>query len=1013
MRHHLRQASLLMSGRHLQHGDETQPTRNQEVFTNCSTAASTYLSFYLLLNGSGVGRCYDDVMIKADFNNLPIIVPVIDMGHGDCTSGEIKLIDLRTARHIYGEDSITVFEVPDSREGWAQAVEMIETAAFEGTRRDEVLILDFSKVRPRGSPIAGMQNRPASGPGPLIAAIQNIANLREARMAPWRSAMYADHYMSECVLVGGARRAARMATKSWRDKTVLEFINVKRGGFLWSSNNSVTVDEEFWDGVREVEDALASSDEIWGMQEEKIQSLLRAKKITKVEAHAYAVFTAAVSAAYFDNTGEPGFINVDRLTWDETGSEVLFDGNFAGSARYQLSREAKKLNAALARAWKKCRYKVITNPCVPGETPILTRSGYVPIVDTVGKEVEVWNGKEFSKVTPFATGFNPTMRVKLSNGAELRCTPAHKWVLRGEKGYTEGARVETKDLKVGDALAKYSMPIVEAGVSYGNEKEAYSQGFYSGDGTSELEYSWLYSTKYSCESRLAGTFGQEHASMPRKTWNHGSLLDKGWVPVDGDFSYCMSWLAGLLDADGTVLTDVEGGQNFQLASVNLEFLEKVRLMLTRLGVQAKVRWNKDACMKEMPDGKGGLKEYACQELHRILICGYDAWRLVNDMGLKLSRLVYTARQPNRSAAQFVKVESITLDEPCLTYCFTEPKNHTGTFNGVVTGQCGEVVLNMLAGYCTIADVVLFHAQNDDDAEEACRVAARALIRVNTMDSLYAKEVARTNRIGVGLTGFHEWAWDRFKFGWKDIINEEKSLKMWQLLSRFSNAVVDESAEYSAEMGLNEPHTSTTIKPAGTTSKLFGLTEGAHLPSMREYLRWVQFRNDDPLIQEYVAKGYPTRKLRVYEGSTIVGFPTAPTICNLGMGDALVTAAEATPEEQYQFLRLMEKYWINGYRDGVEHGKGNQISYTLKYSPDQVSFEEFKRTLLEGQPKIKCCSVMPQIDATAYEYTPEQSLTKHEFEQIAASIREQAEKEDVGFEHVDCANGACPVDFQRN
>ncbi len=40
MHHHMRRASLLMSGRHLQHGDESQPSRNQEVFTNCSTAAS-------------------------------------------------------------------------------------------------------------------------------------------------------------------------------------------------------------------------------------------------------------------------------------------------------------------------------------------------------------------------------------------------------------------------------------------------------------------------------------------------------------------------------------------------------------------------------------------------------------------------------------------------------------------------------------------------------------------------------------------------------------------------------------------------------------------------------------------------------------------------------------------------------------------------------------------------------------------------------------------------------------
>lgn len=35
MLHHLRQASILMSGRHLQHGDVSQPGRNMEVFTNC------------------------------------------------------------------------------------------------------------------------------------------------------------------------------------------------------------------------------------------------------------------------------------------------------------------------------------------------------------------------------------------------------------------------------------------------------------------------------------------------------------------------------------------------------------------------------------------------------------------------------------------------------------------------------------------------------------------------------------------------------------------------------------------------------------------------------------------------------------------------------------------------------------------------------------------------------------------------------------------------------------------
>ena len=225
-------------------------------------------------------------------------------------------------------------------------------------------------------------------------------------------------------------------------------------------------------------------------------------------------------------------------------------------------------------------------------------------------------------------------------------------------------------------------------------------------------------------------------------------------------------------------------------------------------------------------------------------------------------------------------------------------------------------------------------------------------------------------------------------------------------------------ELTVDIEVAETHTyqfSNGCVSHNTTSKLFGLTEGAHLPAMREYLRWVQFRNDDPLIAEYRDKGYPVRRLKTYSGTTIVGFPTQPLICQLGMGEKLVTAAEATPEEQYQYLRLIEKYWIVGVdENGVPlEDNGNQVSYTLKFDPSVVSFEEFKRTLLAGQATIRCCSVMPQTDTSAYEYTPEQTVTKHEYDLICAAILDSNIKEDVGAEHVDCASGACPISFNEN
>ena len=184
--------------------------------------------------------------------------------------------------------------------------------------------------------------------------------------------------------------------------------------------------------------------------------------------------------------------------------------------------------------------------------------------------------------------------------------------------------------------------------------------------------------------------------------------------------------------------------------------------------------------------------------------------------------------------------------------------------------------------------------------------------------------------------------------------------------------------------------------------------------MREFIRWVQFRYDDPLVAEYEAKGYPVKKLQTYSGTTVVGFPTQPEICRLGMGDKLVTAPEATPAEQFQWLRLLEKYWIRGVEvDGVTPPpeSGNQISFTVKYPQSEVTATEYHKLMVQGVFGVRCVSVLPLGDTSAYEYLPEEACTKAHFEQVVNAIIASDSKEDVGFEHVDCAGGVCPVDFQ--
>ncbi|PIR60453.1 MAG: ribonucleoside-diphosphate reductase, partial [Candidatus Pacebacteria bacterium CG10_big_fil_rev_8_21_14_0_10_45_6] len=137
------------------------------------------------------------------------------------------------------------------------------------------------------------------------------------------------------------------------------------------------------------------------------------------------------------------------------------------------------------------------------------------------------------------------------------------------------------------------------------------------------------------------------------------------------------------------------------------------------------------------------------------------------------------------------------------------------------------------------------------------------------------------------------------------------------------------------------------------------------------------------MKKYKDKHYPIKVLQSYQGSTAVGFPTQPLICRLGMNGELVTAGEATPEEQYKWLMLLEKYWIVGVDENNKplEDTGNQVSYTLKYDPIKITFKKYAEMVRKYQGLVKCCSVMPQQDATAYEYQPEQPVTISEFMRV--------------------------------
>ena len=118
--------------------------------------------------------------------------------------------------------------------------------------------------------------------------------------------------------------------------------------------------------------------------------------------------------------------------------------------------------------------------------------------------------------------------------------------------------------------------------------------------------------------------------------------------------------------------------------------------------------------------------------------------------------------------------------------------HRFDANGIIAHNCGEIALHVTGGYCVIADFApllacpvpvaeVYPGLADEDVaamwdarvEDSVRLAVRFLIRANRMNALYGREVSRTNRIGVGPTGLHEWAWVRFGLTFDDLLNDER------------------------------------------------------------------------------------------------------------------------------------------------------------------------------------------------------------------------------------------------
>jgi ribonucleoside-diphosphate reductase alpha chain len=385
-----------------------------------------------------------------------------------------------------------------------------------------------------------------------------------------------------------------------------------------------------------------------------------------------------------------------------------------------------------------------SNLCVAPETLILTCEGYKKIKDLNGMNVDIWNGEEWSNVKVRKTGENKELiEVKTSDGCVLNCTPYHKFYIRESISKHSILMKEAKDLKPNDKIIKSSFPII--------------------DGTEKIDYPYI--RGFTCVNEKNDNV-KELISDYLKISSERLLNDKDisknyYVPINCSISDKMKWISGFCDSIGNVLNN-ETNQQIELLHKNKELLMKLKLLLQTCGVNSNV-----------------TNDILIDSSYSLLISHSDLQHLVNlGFNPKILKIdlfqTYIDINMNRiiSNEDFNTVSIVSVENNGRiddTYCFTEPNRHMGVFNGILTGQCTEIIEysnDKETAVCNLASIGLptFVSQETktfdyEKLHSVTKVITRNLNRIIDVNFYPTEKTRRSNLlhrpIGIGVQGLSD------------------------------------------------------------------------------------------------------------------------------------------------------------------------------------------------------------------------------------------------------------------
>lgn len=655
------------------------------------------------------------------------------------------------------------------------------------------------------------------------------------------------------------------------------------------------------------------------------------------------------------------------------------------------------------------------NPCLTGDTCILTNEGVRTINQLVGKQfTAIVNGEEYKSTGEgfWKSGTRSIYTITLKNGATIKATENHKFL--STNGWEEVQKLTNNSV-----LKLCNNTMYKWNGGKGSFIEGYIIGHLIGDGTfvqgKPILSIWLHESKdvksyqpaieiekYFDTQETRSDFNGFNLARKQRDYNEYRLtckalrnlvdkynIDKNKrVPIHGSYDFSVGVIKGLFDTDGCVQGSQDKGVSVRLSQTELSRLLDVQKLLFAMGIESKIYKRRSDCFRNLPNGKGGMAEYLCKAFHELVISNESILKFNNCIGFfddihcQKMHTIFTnyKRSPNRdkftSQIESIVKEDITED----VYDCTIPDIHCFFANGMISHNCSEQFLSDRET-CCLSEIFL---PNLTSFEEAKRVATTAYRICKHSLSLPCHQkstedvVHKNMRMGIGVTGY---------------LQATEEQRNW--LSPLYEYLREYDKLYSKDKAFPESVKLTTSKPSGTLSLLAGVTPGAHPGIYPYFIRRIRMAASNPLVDLCKSHGYHCEYQKLFDGSEdrktmVVSFPCCyPPDTKF--------AKDMSAIDQLEVIRRVQHDWSD-----------NAVSVTIYYRKEELPAIQ-KWLCKHYSTCLKACSFLLHSDH-GFTQAPYEEISEEEYMRMISHCTPiTAGKINLEDDYSsECATGACPL-----